>query len=70
MGHFQVPINLPHAATLTKPEQDAFKNAITKAIKDGIYARLVQIHADMMHDMHTLPGMPAAFAGTRSAAFP
>lgn len=54
-----VPVIRKNAATLTKAEQDVFKNAITKAIKDGIYARLVQIHADMMHDMHTMPVMPA-----------
>ncbi len=47
------------ADALSAAEQTAFKNAITSAIADGIYSTLVRIHADMSHDMHTMPGMPA-----------
>jgi hypothetical protein len=47
------------ADTLTAAEQQIFKSAVTKAIADGTYLRLVNIHADMAHDMHTMPGMPA-----------
>jgi tyrosinase len=54
------PIIRKDAASLTASEQTIFKSAITKAIADGTYSRLVQIHADMNHDMHTMKGMPAA----------
>lgn len=47
------------AAVLTAAEQQTFKNAITRAIADGIYPTLVRIHANMSHDMHTMSGMPA-----------
>jgi tyrosinase len=47
------------ADALTPQEQQLFKDVITKSIADGIYSRLVRIHADMTHDMHTMPGMPA-----------
>lgn len=46
------------AVALTTLEQEIFKSAITKAIADGTYSRLVNIHADMGHDMHTMQGMP------------
>lgn len=46
------------ADALTAQEQQIFKSAVTKAIADGTYSRLVNIHADMSHDMHTMPGMP------------
>jgi tyrosinase len=48
-----------NAESLTPEEQATFKNAVTQAIADGIYSQLVQIHADMTHDMHTMAGMPA-----------
>jgi tyrosinase len=48
-----------NAEALTAEEQAIFKNAVTQAIADGIYSQLVQIHADMTHDMHTMAGMPA-----------
>src|SRR5262249_44769540 len=48
------PIVRKSADTLTAEEQKIFKSAITKAIADGTYARLVAIHADMTHDMHTM----------------
>jgi tyrosinase len=48
------------ADALSTQEQQVFKNAVTSAIKDGIYSKLVQIHADMSHDMHTMQGMPPA----------
>jgi tyrosinase len=47
------------ADSLTAQEQQIFKSAVTKAIADGTYSRLVSIHADMSHDMHTMQGMPA-----------
>jgi tyrosinase len=47
------------ADALTAQEQQVFKSAVTKAIADGTYSRLVDIHANMMHDMHTMSGMPA-----------
>lgn len=47
------------ADALTAQEQQVFKSAVTKAIADGTYSRLVNIHADMAHDMHTMRGMPA-----------
>src|SRR5712692_7811955 len=47
------------AGKITSEEQQVFKSAITKAIADGTYSRLVNIHANMAHDMHTMPGMPA-----------
>jgi len=46
------------ADALTEQEQQVFKSAVTKAIADGTYSRLVHIHADMEHDMHTMRGMP------------
>src|SRR5437879_5605614 len=57
------PIVRKSAASMTAAEQKVFKSAITKAIADGTYARLVDIHADMTHDMHTMRGMPGS-AGT------
>ncbi len=47
------------ADTITVSEQNVFKGAVTSAIADGIYSTLVRIHANMSHDMHTMPGMPA-----------
>jgi tyrosinase len=47
------------ADELTEAEQQVFKDVVVKAIADGIYSQLVAIHADMTHDMHTMPGMPA-----------
>ena len=47
------------ADALSAEEQQVFKSAVTKAIADGAYSRLVQIHANMAHDMHTMTGMPA-----------
>ncbi len=47
------------AEAMTPAEQQIFKSAVTKAIADGSYSRLVNIHADMAHDMHTMGGMPA-----------
>jgi tyrosinase len=47
------------AEAMTAQEQQVFKSAVTKAIADGTYSRLVSIHADMAHDMHTMGGMPA-----------
>jgi tyrosinase len=44
---------------LSAAEQQIFMSAITKAIADGTYSRMVDFHADMNHDMHTMPGMPA-----------
>ncbi|MBI3447772.1 MAG: tyrosinase family protein [Acidobacteria bacterium] len=51
------PVVRKSADLLTAQEQGVFKNAVTRAIADGIYSRLVRIHADMTHDMHTMPGM-------------
>lgn len=48
-----------NAEDLSLEEQAIFTNAVTRAIADGVYSQLVQIHADMTHDMHTMPGMPA-----------
>lgn len=53
------PIVRKSADSLSVPEQTVFKSAVTKAIADGIYSKLVQVHADMSHDMHTMNGMPA-----------
>jgi hypothetical protein len=47
------------ATALTAQEQQVFKSAVTKAIADGAYSRLVNIHANMAHDMHSMQGMPA-----------
>lgn len=47
------------AVALSLDEQRVFKDAVSKAIADGIYSQLVWIHADMSHDMHTMRGMPA-----------
>jgi tyrosinase len=47
------------ADALTATEQQTFMNAIISAIADGTYSLLARIHADMSHDMHTMPGMPA-----------
>jgi len=47
-----------NAEELSVAEQATFKSAVTKAIADGTYSRLVRIHADMSHDMHSMPGMP------------
>lgn len=63
VGTAPAPIVRKSAATLTAAEQKVFKSAITKAIADGTYARLVAIHADMTHDMHTMSGMHGS-AGT------
>lgn len=54
-----VPNIRKDAAALSANEQAVFQSAITKAISDGTYSRLVQIHADMTHDMHTMAGMSA-----------
>jgi tyrosinase len=54
-----IPSLRKSADALTPREQQVFKDVVTKAIADGIYSRLVRIHADMTHDMHTMPGMPA-----------
>lgn len=54
------PVVRKSAAALSADEQAVFKSAITKAIADGTYSRLVQIHADMNHDMHTMPQMPGS----------
>jgi len=48
-----------NADSFNSQEQETFKRAITRSIADGTYSRLVRIHADMSHDMHTMPGMPA-----------
>jgi tyrosinase len=44
---------------LTATEQQTFMSAIISAIADGTYSLLARIHANMSHDMHTMPGMPA-----------
>ncbi len=54
-----LPVMRKGADALSAQEQQVFKSAVTKAIADGTYSRLVHIHADMSHDMHTMPGMPA-----------
>src|SRR5216684_3917311 len=54
-----LPVMRKGADALSAQEQQVFKSAVTKAIADGTYSRLVHIHADMTHDMHTMPGMPA-----------
>src|SRR5216684_2950664 len=54
-----LPVMRKGADALSAQEQQVFKSAVTKAIADGTYSRLVHIHADMAHDMHTMPGMPA-----------
>jgi tyrosinase len=57
------PVLRKSAIALSLGEQKTFKSAITKAIADGTYARLVAIHADMNHEMHTMRGMRGS-AGT------
>ncbi len=52
-------VSRKNADSLTAAEQNVFKDVISKAIADGIYSRLVWIHADMTHDMHTMKHMPA-----------
>lgn len=37
---------------LTNNEQDAFKDGITQLIANGTFSSIVQIHADMNHQMH------------------
>jgi tyrosinase len=58
-GPAPVTVRRKSADTLTAQEQATFKSAVNKAIADGTYSRLVDIHADMAHDMHTMQGMPA-----------
>ncbi|HLY12701.1 MAG TPA: tyrosinase family protein [Planctomycetota bacterium] len=53
------PVVRKSADLLSPQEQQVFQSAVTKAIADGTYSRLVQIHADMNHDMHTMSHMPA-----------
>jgi tyrosinase len=37
---------------LPRTEKDAFKNALSKLVTDGTYKPLVNIHANMSHNMH------------------
>jgi len=53
------PVVRKSADALSAQEQQVFKSAVTKAIADGTYSRLVNIHANMNHEMHTMPHMPA-----------
>ncbi|MEK7019613.1 tyrosinase family protein [Bacillus sp. FSL R9-9410] len=39
-------------------EKTAFKNAVNKLIRDGIYKSTIEIHADMSHNMHTMNDNP------------
>lgn len=57
VGTPPAPVVRKSADALTAGERDVFKRAITKAIADGTYSRLVQIHANMTHNMHTMTGM-------------
>lgn len=45
-----------NAFTITKAEQDAYIDGVTKMIADGSYQALVDIHSDMSHNMHTMLG--------------
>ena len=47
-------IERKNAFTISKKEQDAYKNGVTALIKDGTYGTMVAIHANMKHDMHTM----------------
>jgi tyrosinase len=38
--------------SLSRAEKDAFKNAVSKIVADGSYKPLINIHADMSHNMH------------------
>jgi tyrosinase len=58
-GPAPVAIVRKSALALTATEQQTFMSAIISAIADGTYSLLARIHADMSHDMHTMPGMPA-----------
>jgi len=42
------------AFSLSKKEQDAYIDGVTKMIADGTYVALVAIHADMSHNMHSM----------------
>jgi tyrosinase len=42
------------AFKLTGDEQKAYKDGVEAMIKDGTYKKLVDIHADMSHKMHTM----------------
>jgi tyrosinase len=41
---------------LTQSEKDAFNSALQSAEADGSYARIVAIHSDMSHRMHSIMG--------------
>ena len=45
-----------NAFKLSKAEQDAYIDGVTKMIADGTYEKLVDIHSDMSHNMHTMAG--------------
>lgn len=47
------------ASSLTQQEQQAYTTAVTAMINDGSYAALVEIHADMSHNMHYM-GTPTS----------
>ncbi|MBI3562064.1 MAG: tyrosinase family protein [Gammaproteobacteria bacterium] len=44
------------AFSLTKNERDAYIKGITDLIADGSYGKLVAIHSDMRHNMHSMGG--------------
>jgi tyrosinase len=48
--------NRKNAFKISKAEQDAYIDGVTKMIADGSYQTLVSVHADMSHNMHTMPG--------------
>ena len=45
-----------NAFKITKAEQDAYIDGVTQMIADGSYQKLVAIHAEMKHNMHTMAG--------------
>jgi tyrosinase len=45
-----------NAFKISKTEQDAYIDGVTKMIADGTYKKLVDIHSDMSHNMHTMGG--------------
>jgi tyrosinase len=60
------PVAEPFAAARTRPDQRefgdavAFRNAVQRLVDDGTYRTLVLIHADMSHNMHSMPAMGPA----------
>jgi tyrosinase len=54
-----------NAFKITADEAKAYTDGVTEMIKNGSYAKLVDIHAEMSHNMHTMGSGPRALVGTQ-----